>query len=70
MSIGRICDQGNKVVFDSDKAEVVSKKTGKVVMTFKRKGSGLYTADLVLKAPKNPASRAKTKGFGRPGRNA
>ena len=69
MAIGRICDQGNKVVFDSHQAEVISKKTGKVVMVFKRKGGGLYTADLILRAPKkrNPDDRKNT-GFGRPGR--
>ena len=68
MSIGRICDQGHKVCSDSDKAEVINKKTGKVVMTFVRKNGGLYTADFVLKVPrrKNPGA-AKSKDFGRHG---
>ena len=67
MSIGRICDQGHRVCFDSDKAEVINKKTGRVVMTFLRKNGGLYTADLVLKAPKRK-DPAKSKDFGRHGR--
>jgi len=71
MSIGRICDQGHRVMFDSDKAEVISKKTGKVVMKFTRRGGGLYTADLVLRAPKRTGpDNAKPAGFGRHGRNA
>jgi hypothetical protein len=69
MSIGRICDQGHKVMFDSDRAEVICKKTNKVVMVFKRKNGGLYTADLVLRAPKrNDGGPAKPKPFGRHGR--
>ena len=69
MSIGRICDQGHRVMFDSDRAEVICKKTNKVVMVFKRKNVGLYTADLVLRAPKrNDGGPAKPKGFGRHGR--
>ncbi len=69
MSIGRICDQGHRVMFDSDRAEVICKKTNKVVMVFKRKNGGLYTADLVLRAPKrNDDGPAKPKGFGRHGR--
>jgi len=56
------------VVFDSDKGEVICKKTGKVVLTFKRRG-GLYTADLVLKAPrKKEGHTAKPTGFGGHGR--
>ena len=50
MSIGRMCDQGHKVVFDAKKAEVVDKH-GKVVTTFWRKG-GLYTVDMMLRAPR------------------
>jgi len=70
MSIGRICDQGHRVCFDSEKAEVICKKTNKVVMVFKRKNGGLYTADLVLRAPKkrNDGGPAKPKGFGGHGR--
>ena len=52
MSIGRICDQGHRVVFDAKKAEVLDKH-GKVVTTFWRKG-GLYTIDMMLRAPKKP----------------
>jgi len=66
MSVGRICDQGHKVTFDSEKGEVICKKTGKIVMTFKRRG-GLYTADLVLKAPKKRPN-VKPSPFGGPGR--
>ncbi len=67
MSIGRICDQGHRVMFDSDRAEVICKRTGKVVMVFKRKNGGLYTADLVLKAPKRgDVGKAKAAGFRRP----
>jgi hypothetical protein len=65
MSIGKICDAGHRVVFEADKAEVISKRTGKVVMTFVRKGGGLYTAELILRSPKKPA---KSKDFGRHGR--
>ena len=65
MSIGKICDSGHRVTFESDKAEVISKRTGKVVMTFVRKNGGLYTADLILRTPKKPA---KSKDFGRHGR--
>jgi len=65
MSIGKICDAGHRVCFESDKAEVISKRTGKVVMTFVRKNGGLYTADLILRTPKKPA---KSKDFGRHGR--
>jgi len=69
MSIGRICDQGHRVCFDSDKAEVINKKSGRVVMTFLRKNGGLYTADLVLKAPRRKSpDPAKSKDFGRHGR--
>ena len=68
MSIGRICDRGHRVMFDSDRAEVICKRTGKVVMVFKRKNGGLYTADLVLKAPKrkDDVGKAKAAGFRRP----
>ena len=52
MSIGKMCDQGHKVVFDAKKAEVIDKH-GKVVTTFYRKG-GLYTVDMMLRAPKKP----------------
>ena len=70
MSVGRICDQGHRVCFDSEKGEVICKRTGKVVLTFRRRG-GLYTADLVLKAPKRKdGAAAKPKGFGGHGRNA
>ena len=40
-SVGKICDSGCIVVFDSNKAEVIRKSTGKPVCTFQRSG-GLY----------------------------
>ena len=54
-SVGKICDSGCKVVFDSNKAEVIRKTTGKPVCTFQRSG-GLYVANLTLSNPKRSSS--------------
>ena len=59
MSVGRICDHDMRVVFESDKAEVVSKKDGSTICVFDRKDGGLYLAGLQLKRP--------SPGFGRQG---
>ena len=48
-SVGRICDEGFKVTFDDQKAEVTD-KNGKVVCRFDRHG-GLYLSRLRLKNP-------------------
>ena len=55
MSVGRICDEGHRVTFDSVMA-VVHDKDGKELCRFHRKDGGLYVAKLTLR---NPA------GFGR-----
>ena len=55
MSVGRICDEDHTVIFDKQKA-VVKSKSGVVLCVFERRNGGLYTAKMVLKAP---------KGFGR-----
>ena len=47
MSIGRICDNGNEVLFTKDKG-VVTGKNGKVIVTFER-DKGLYVATLTAK---------------------
>ena len=49
MSVGRVCGQGLKCIFDQDKALVVG-KDGEEVCRFERKG-GLYVARLKLKSP-------------------
>ena len=49
MSVGRVCDQGLKCIFDQDKALVVG-KDGEEICRFERKG-GLYVARLKLKSP-------------------
>ena len=55
MSVGKICDEGLKVEFDS-KAAVVKDKSGREVCRFERQVGGLCVAKLRLRAP----------GFGRP----
>ncbi len=55
MSIGRMCGQGRKVVLDAKKAEVIDKH-GEVVTTFWRKG-GLYTVEMMLRAPRRPVHK-------------
>ena len=56
MSVGRICDEGHNITFDSVVA-VVRTKGGDELCRFHRKPGGLYVAKMKLK---NPA------GFGRP----
>ena len=51
MSIGRIADEGFRVVFEHNEAEVIDKASGNVVCTFHRRNGGLYTCKMVLKAP-------------------
>ena len=58
-SVGRICDEGFKIVFDDKKAEVPD-KNGRVVCTFDRQG-GLYLSKLRLK---NPNFRKSFRGPG------
>ena len=55
MSVGRICDQGHSVTFDSVMA-VVKSADGSELCRFERQAGGLYVAKLKLR---NPA------GFGR-----
>ena len=57
MSVGRVCDQGMKCVFDKEKAVVIA-PDGREVCCFERRG-GLYVASLTLKQP---------EGFGGPAR--
>ena len=47
MSIGRICDNGNEVLFTKDKG-VVTGKDGKAIVTFTR-GKGLHVATLTAR---------------------
>ena len=56
MSVGRICDEGHTVTFDSVMA-VVKSKDGGELCRFTRGSNGLYVAKLKLR---NPA------GFGGP----
>ena len=56
MSVSQVCDNGHKCVFEKDHALVIA-PNGDVVCRFTRK-SGLYVADMKLKAP---------SPFGRPG---
>ena len=53
MSVGRICDLGNKIAF-SDTNAVVTAPDGATICTFVRKEGGLYVARLRLKRPKPP----------------
>jgi hypothetical protein len=55
MSVGKICDEGHSVTFDSVMA-VVRSKDGDELCRFHRKDGGLYVAKLTLKSP---------AGFGR-----
>ena len=55
MSVGKICDNGMKVVFSSDKAEVM--KGAATVCTVERINQGLYLAKFRLKRPTAPFGR-------------
>ena len=50
MSVGRICDQGHSVTFDSVMA-VVHDSAGKELCKFHRQAGGLYVAKLKLRNP-------------------
>ena len=50
MSVGRICDEGHTVTFDSIMA-VVRAKDGSELCKFQRNNSGLYVAKLKLRSP-------------------
>ena len=50
MSVGRICDNGNEVLFTQDKA-VVRNPEGQEVCVFTRSPGGLYVAKLKLTSP-------------------
>ena len=50
MSVGRICDNGNEVLFTADKA-IVRGTDGTELCTFTRSGGGLYVAKLKLSSP-------------------
>ena len=51
MSVGKICDNNMNVVFDDNKATVVSKVDNSVVCTFLRQNGGLYLTKFRLKQP-------------------
>ena len=50
MSVGRICDNNNEVVFNKTQA-IVRGSDGAEVCVFTRQPGGLYTAKLRLKSP-------------------
>ena len=50
MSVGRICDNGNEVLFTADKA-IVRGTDGTELCTFTRTNGGLYVAKLKLTSP-------------------
>ena len=50
MSVGRMCDEGHTVTFDKERA-IVRNADGKEIARFERRGGGLYTCKMVLKAP-------------------
>ena len=55
MFVGKICDNGMKVVFSSDKAEVM--KGAAAVCTFERINQGLDLAKFRLNRPTAPFGR-------------
>jgi hypothetical protein len=57
MSVGRVCDQGLRCLFDDKEALVVDKQDT-VVCRFERRG-GLYVAKLKLKSPELFARQAQ-----------
>ena len=50
MSVGRICDEGHSITFNSVMA-VVTGKDGGEICRFQRDAGGLYIAKLKLRAP-------------------
>ena len=48
MSVGKVCDEGLKVTFDSERADVCD-TDGKIVCSFRRRDGGLYVAKRKLK---------------------
>ena len=50
MSVGKICDEGHNVTFDSVMA-VVRSKDGSELCRFERNSGGLYVARLKLRSP-------------------
>ena len=50
MSVGEICDEGHRVMFDNVMA-VVTNKGGDELCRFHRNAGGLYVAKLKLKSP-------------------
>jgi len=65
MSIGKICDQGHKVIFDKNEGKVLD-SNGKMICKFVRRG-GLYVMDVKLMAPPGHRAGVKKAGFARPG---
>ena len=57
MSVGKICDQGLKCLFEREKATVLS-QDGVQVCEFERRG-GLYVATLTLNAPEGFGGQAR-----------
>ena len=56
-SVGKICDAGCTVTFDSKGATVKHSATGKDLCSFERRG-GLYLANLPLSKPSKPSTPA------------
>ena len=67
-SVGKICDAGCTVTFDSKGATVKHSATGKDLCSFERRG-GLYLASLPLSKPSKPSTPAGEgqQGFTRRG---
>ena len=52
MSVGKICDNGMKVVFDDVSATVIDRKDDSVLCVFEQKPGGLYTCNFGLRLPR------------------
>ena len=64
-SVGKICDAGYRVVFESGQGTIHHIKSGKEVVVFPRQG-GLYVGDMKLKNPAyTPIGPKSTHGFRR-----
>ena len=50
MSVGKICDEGHNITFDSVMA-IVRSKDGAEICKFTRNQNGLYIAKLKLRSP-------------------